>query len=300
MRPAEEGLLLLCCALGQTDVHPLTPSQYSALAERVARMDGRADSEVTAELLRAIGCENSEQILSLLDRTERLHAYLAAQPDITVLTRISEHFPQRLRLLGKHCPPALFCKGDLSILSMPCVALAGSRAIHPTNRAFAARVGRMAAAEGYALVAGNAAGADAAAQEACLLSGGCVIAVLPDALTQVRAHENVLYCCDEGYDCTFSAARALRRNHIIHALGEKSFIAQCAAGKGGSWSGASQCLRRTGAEVYVFDDGSDGAQALLALGATGVGRNLRCLRALRPKQLSIFDENSPNSSFRQI
>ena len=30
MRPAEEGLLLLCCALGTQDV-PLTPAQYLSL-----------------------------------------------------------------------------------------------------------------------------------------------------------------------------------------------------------------------------------------------------------------------------
>ena len=34
MRPAEEGLLLLCCALGTQDV-PLTPAQYRTLARRV-------------------------------------------------------------------------------------------------------------------------------------------------------------------------------------------------------------------------------------------------------------------------
>ena len=33
MRPAEEGLLLLCCALGTQDV-PLTPAQYRKQARQ--------------------------------------------------------------------------------------------------------------------------------------------------------------------------------------------------------------------------------------------------------------------------
>ena len=54
MRPAEEGLLLLCCALGTQDV-PLTPAQYRTLARRVRQTRQAGDGEVTPAYLRALG-----------------------------------------------------------------------------------------------------------------------------------------------------------------------------------------------------------------------------------------------------
>lgn len=104
MRPAEEGLLLLCCALGTQDV-PLTPAQYRTLARRVRQTCQAGDGEVTPAYLRALGYPEAAalQITALLDRTDTLHRYLeaAAAQGITVLTRLSDGFPARLRRMGE-------------------------------------------------------------------------------------------------------------------------------------------------------------------------------------------------------
>ena len=110
MRPAEEGLLLLCCALGTQDV-PLTPAQYRTLARRVRQTCQAGDGEVTPAYLRALGYPEAAalQITALLDRTDTLHRYLeaAAAQGITALTRLSDGFPARLRRMGEtECPPA--------------------------------------------------------------------------------------------------------------------------------------------------------------------------------------------------
>ena len=123
MRPAEEGLLLLCCALGTQDV-PLTPAQYRTLARRVRQTCQAGDGEVTPAYLRALGYPEAAalQITALLDRTDTLHRYLeaAAAQGITVLTRLSDGFPARLRRMGEtECPPALFCRGDTALLDQP-------------------------------------------------------------------------------------------------------------------------------------------------------------------------------------
>ena len=138
MRPAEEGLLLLCCALGTQDV-PLTPAQYRTLARRVRQTCQAGDGEVTPAYLRALGYPEAAavQITALLDRTDTLHRYLeaAAAQGITVLTRLSDGFPARLRRMGEtECPPALFCRGDTALLGTRCVALVGSRQLRPDNR----------------------------------------------------------------------------------------------------------------------------------------------------------------------
>ena len=52
MRPAEEGLLLLCCALGTQDV-PLTPAQYLPISAR-RKTDALASAEQLGLLARHI------------------------------------------------------------------------------------------------------------------------------------------------------------------------------------------------------------------------------------------------------
>ena len=288
MRPAEEALLMLRCPLGR-EVTVLNASEYRMLAERMALQ--REKGDLTAALLTSMGFPESfsARVAALLEPTPVVRRYLASVPSMTVLTRISPGFPQRLRLLGEECPPALFCLGDVGILQTPCVALVGARELRPENRRFAERIGTLAAEAGLTLVSGGARGADDAAQRACLAAGGRVICFVPDELTRRTPRERVLYISDEGCDCAFSTRRALRRNHYIHALGECVFVAQCEAGRGGSWAGASDNLRRGLSTVYAADDGSPGAAELMRLGALPIPLLPQKLPENRAEQLSIFD-----------
>ena len=294
MRPSEEGLLLLCCKLGQP-VRPLSPSEYRQLEAYVRAMNltrSKDDfQEVTPKYLASLGYseEMSQRIHSLLDRPEALNSYLAAQPDISIITRISDRFPHRLRRLGSDCPLALFCKGDTALLDSRCISLVGSRMLFPRGSAFARRIGTMAANEGFTLVSGGAPGADSAAQEACLAAGGDVICFVPDRLESYSSRPHVLYCCAEGYDLPFSNTRALRRNFFIHAMGEKTFVAQCPRTAGGTWQGSRENLKHGWSELYVLNDGSEGADALARLGASFVEDDLPPLADLLSYQLSIFD-----------
>lgn len=294
MRPAEEGLLLLHCRLGQA-VRPLRDAEYQLLAAALVQADpAEKNTHITEELLRqcGVGQELRQRFLMLLSRTEVLRHYLAAAPDVTALTRISDGFPPRLRSLGADCPPVLFCKGDTSLLTGSCVSLVGSRRLLPRGSAFAAHIGVLAAKEGFILVSGGAYGADRTAQEACLRAGGRVICFVPDELTRYPVRENLLFCSDEGYEFAFSAARALRRNRYIHALGAKTFVAQCPHCSGGTWAGTRENLRRGLSEVYVLNDASEGVAALASSGAVLLEEFPAEIRSLRPPQLSIFNELS--------
>lgn len=75
-------------------------------------------------------------------------------------------------------------------------------------------------------------GADQAAQAGCLDSGGQVISVVADALHSHLEQPNVLYLSEEDYDMPFSTLRTLRRNRVIHALGQVVLVAQSRAGQG--------------------------------------------------------------------
>lgn len=294
MTAAEEGVLLLCCRLGDPDCKPLTTAQFRELGLRVraAIPDSDPLSELSLRDLIRLGytAEESTRILCLLERKRQLSDYLSEgeRKGIVPLTRISSDYPQRISRARKFsAPPVLFASGDLSLLAQPSVAVVGSRQLHPENEAFAVQAGRTAAKEGLVLVSGNAHGADRTAQNACLEAGGSCIVFTADRLMDHRPQEHMLYLSEDGYDLSFSAYRALHRNSLIHIQGDKTIAAQCTYGKGGTWEGSLDNLKHSWSPLFVFDDSSSGAQALIERGATGV-KTLSSVLELTPSQISFF------------
>ena len=295
MNAREAGFLLLSSTLGNPERKPLTTPQLRTLALRVAAMERpAADRELTRADLTALGYgeEMAGRILRLLEDTQLLQYYLARamQAGCVPLTRVSQGYPAVLRRrLGLDSPGVLWARGDLSILERPMIALVGSRDIAVPNGEFAAQVGREAARQGYALVSGNARGADRIAQRACLDAGGQVISIVADELTKQESIKNVLFLSEEGFDQPFTSIRALSRNRVIHALGEKTLVAQCALGIGGTWSGTVRNLKEGWSPVFCFRDGSDASIQLEQLGAGLIDlQDLRELSQLKEENLNFF------------
>ena len=296
MRAAERGVLLLCCALGDPGARPLSMAQFRELslrAQAIGPGGGDFSAELRAEHLLRLGYgpDEAERIATLLSRGERLDRYLAAaeRRGVVPVTRVSAGYPAPVAAKrGASCPPALFCAGNTALFSTKCVGLAGSRRLRPENAAFARRAGELAAAEGLTLVTGGAEGADSEAADACLRAGGSVIVFVPDRLDgrAERAGGRCLLASEDGYDLPFTAARALSRNRLIYQMGGSTLIAQVGSGHGGTWAGAADDLRGGWSALFVFDDGSDGAQALIGRGASPV-RELTSISRLRPDQLRM-------------
>ena len=247
--------------------------------------------DVTVKDVRRLGYSEYEagHIVSLLSRERQLDGYLLAaeKADVAVITRLDAQFPQRLReQLGARCPAALFCRGDLRLLQRPCISVVSSRHLASPGAQFAAQAGRLAAKEGFTLCSGDAMGADRTAQEACLRGGGSVLIFPATELVYCPIRKNTLYVAEGGFELGFSAQRALGRNRFIHAMGEKTLVAQTSFGKGGTWNGSLDNLQHEYSPLFVFDDGSEGARALCARGATPV-QALTSLQALTPAQLSF-------------
>ena len=294
MTATEKGFLLLCGELGDGQ-KPLTPAQLRTLRARVLARDGGEEAEdrpLEAADLRAMGYDEAfaGRICRLLEREQNLEAYLsvAAERGIRPLTRISAEYPARLRCLGDSAPAVLFCRGDAALLNRPAVSLVGSRELTPAGEAFARRVGELAAGERLILVSGNARGADRTAQEACLAAGGSVVSVLPEGLQDHDpAGRSIVYLCLWGWHLPMAAYRALERNRLIHALGEKVLVAQSRR-FGGSWRGSEENLRRGWSPLFVNTDGGPGCAALADLGAAPVSlKDLSSLSALRPAAIPL-------------
>ena len=272
------GFLLLTSHLGNPQRKPLTVAQMRILSQRVLNHGPfEEDRRISRKDLLALGYSRdfADQIISLLEDRELLERYLqkGRARKCVPITRQDPRYPQEVRgKLGKDSPGCLWAKGDLSLLDAPKkISAVGCRRLNPENRAFAREIGAQAARQGYVLVSGNAVGADQTAQESCLLAGGQVISVVPDALHSYLERPNVLYLSEEDYDAPFSTLRALRRNRVIHAMGTAVAVAQCRAGKGGTWSGTNMNLQNRWTPVYMFRDGSEGAEALHRQGAELIG-----------------------------
>ena len=297
MTGAEKGFLLLGSCLGNPERKPLSTAQLRSLSQR-ARQSEKPVSDRELELadLAALGYgpEQGRRILALLSEEELLEHYLqrGRRAGCQPITWVSSGYPQRLKTrLGADRPAVLWVKGDVQLLGKPCVSLVGSRDIARDNREFAREAGRQAAVQGYVLVSGNARGADRTAQKACLENGGSVICVVADDLSKQKEQERVLYVSEEDFDAVFSAIRALSRNRVIHALGEKVLVAQCTLATGGTWDGTVKNLRNHWSPVFCFDDGSEAERQLVSLGATAIAQDeLRDLHALQMNTISFFDQ----------
>lgn len=297
MRGTEQGYLLLTSHLGDMERPVLTVAQLRKLTTAVLAADcPNEERALQPEDLTALGYSRSfaGRVVDLLAEEDRLKNYVFKgwQAQCLPITRVTNGYPTLLRQkLGLDSPGVLWAKGNISLLGKPAIALVGSRELNPENAAFAKAVGRQAALQGYILISGNARGADRMAQESCLTHGGQVISIVADSLQEQTLRKNVLYLAEDSYDLPFLAARALSRNRLIHAMGEMTFVAQSGLEKGGTWSGSADNLRHNRSLLYVYQDGSTAAEALIGRGARPVSEeelsNLQSLQTEEQKRFNL-------------
>lgn len=277
MTPREAGLLLLTSHLGDPERRPLTGAQYWKLCKKILTLVPEEDRELDCDLLLSVGCSKQEaqHIVQLLSQEALLETYLrkAARCSYGCLTRLNPEYPQHLlRVMKTHAPSVLWTWGNTALLQESLISVVGSRELSPQNQAFAALAGQEIARDGCVLVSGGARGADLTAQQGAAASGGSCIVVLPDCFLGHRREENILYLCQDSFDLPFTARRALSRNHLIHALGQVTLVAQSSQGRGGTWAGVQANLQHHWSPVYCYQDGSPAAQALFSQGAIPIDR----------------------------
>ncbi len=296
MTGAEKGFLLLTSKLGNPERKVLSGPQLRVLGQRMQNMPKpRENRDLECMDLVALGYgeDFARRIVALLEEEELLAHYLrrGRNAGCIPVTRIHPLYPQRIyQNLGLEAPGCLWMKGNPEILQMRTVSLVGSRELQQSNREFAWEVGRQAALQGYALVSGNARGADRTAQNACLEAGGSVIAVVADELAKQPDHERILYISEDGFDEGFSVQRALSRNRCIHTLSDKTFVAQCSYEKGGTWDGSVKNLRFGWSQLYCYDDESPAVNVLQQMGANAIDiQSLEQLDCIPLDTISFFE-----------
>ena len=112
-----------------------------------------------------------------------------------------------------------------------------------------------------------------------LAAGGSVTGVLPGGLERAavnREHRALLLeerlvllsLCDPR--AGFNAGNAMARNKLVHGLADAALVVDATEGKGGTWAGAEEELKRGSGRVFVRStlESSTGLAALLERGAT--------------------------------
>lgn len=208
------------------------------------------------------------------------HLALCRRLGQQLLTPACDAYPAALRSIPDP-PIALWVRGRLDLLTIPAVAIVGSRDHSTYGQTVARRVAREAASAGIAVVSGMARGLDAVAHEAALSVHGATIGVLGTGADIVypqqnwRLFEAVL---EHGLLMTELPPGAPshpgafpRRNRLISGLAQVTVIVEAAEGSGTMLTCASALEQ--GREVVVVPGPitsltSRGTNRLLAEGAT--------------------------------
>lgn len=137
----------------------------------------------------------------LLNRSQRIHLMHTLESreqlrrrfqDLTrsgieVLHLGNQRYPKKLlSILADSAPPIVFCKGDLSLLEAPTVAIVGSREASKRALEVAHRFAYELGSKGVTVVSGYAKGIDTKAHLGALAAKGATILVLSEGISQFK------------------------------------------------------------------------------------------------------------------
>jgi DNA processing protein len=125
----------------------------------------------------------------------------------------------------------------------------------------AGTLGRMTAQATLTLISGGARGADHIAMSAAAEQGGSVVGVLVHPLEREALRSDARQLVTEERLCLitpfkpsagFRPANAMARNKIIYALARCTAVIASDEGRGGTWAGATEAIRRGYGPVAVW------------------------------------------------
>ncbi|HSC68237.1 MAG TPA: DNA-processing protein DprA [Cellvibrio sp.] len=169
-------------------------------------------------------------------------AYIESQPTLHCLTYEDPRYPRLLREIPRP-PPLLFVRGDPTCLSLPQLAIVGSRNPSGGGSENAERFAHYLAERGFGITSGLALGIDAAAHRGALRAGGKTIAVMGTGIDLVypsRHRELAQEIVDSGgalvsefpLGTSSHASNFPQRNRIISGLSGGTLVVEAAVQSG--------------------------------------------------------------------
>ena len=208
-------------------------------------------------------------------------AYIESQPSLHCLTYDSPLYPRLLREIPRP-PPLLYVRGDPTCLSLPQLAIVGSRNPSGGGSENAERFAHYLAERGFAITSGLALGIDAAAHRGALRAGGKTIAVMGTGIDLIypSRHRQLAQEIVESGGALVSefplgtsshASNFPQRNRIISGLSGGTLVVEAAV-QSGSLITASYALQHD-REVFAIPGSihnplARGCHQLIRQGAT--------------------------------
>ncbi len=280
-------ILLICGRFGKNDAaKPFTLREYNRLTDwmldkkiRPADLLAAGESQLLETLPREI---DANRVKRLLGRGAAMALAIDkwTSSGVWVSCRSDDDYPVRLKQhLKKQAPAILYGVGHAGLLQRGGLAVVGSRNVDNTGEQFTRLAVEACAKQGISIVSGGARGVDQVAMLEGLHAGGTVVGVLADSLLRsavakkyrdgIREQRLVLVSAFSP-DASFNVGNAMARNKHIYALSDFGLIISTGVGKGGTWAGATEELKRPdGRPVFVRDEPTapEGNRVLIKLGA---------------------------------
>ncbi|WP_461481000.1 DNA-processing protein DprA [Porticoccus sp.] len=279
MDKASRAVILLSLArgIGPADINALQAKCESLDTLLAQPLPPRAEGLSPKTLAALQGLQRQRDALE--SRTDQLLQW-CRDHQVHCLTQADGDYPPLLKeVVG--APPLLFVSGDVTVLSLPQVAVVGSRHASPQGLQNAEGFGRTLAASGFAVTSGLALGIDGAAHRGALQTGK-TLAVMGTGIDVIypRQHRPLYQNVLENGGAIVSEflpgtaplpSHFPRRNRLISGLSLGVLVVEAAL-KSGSLITARYALEQ-GREVFAIPGSihnplSKGVHQLLKQGAS--------------------------------
>lgn len=305
---------MLCCHLGENlKYKPYEPSEWSRLAEVLMQVDLQPYNLIKmshSELKELnINSEEINRIKYLLNRSESLAFEMEKYKNmgVSVVTRADTTYPKALKLnLKRNCPPLFYYAGNLKLAEQKCIGFTGSRDVNSNDINFTKKITSTINSLGYAVVSGGAKGIDTISVQTSIQNGNYAIEFLADSMVKKFQNRQTISNIQSGKllllsvvkpDLSFTTATAMMRNRYIYAQSVGTVVVRSNYKKGGTWNGATDCLKHKIAPVFCWNNLEyKGNQELIKLKAIPIDDtwngdiSLHYLQqADEPIQMTLFD-----------
>ena len=286
LSPDTQAILLLCGRFGKTNkgnVQPLTQGEYNRLIKWLRGRKLSPASLIQADSQEALAAADlpieADRLQALLERGGALALTVEGWDNqgIWVLSRYDgEDYPQRLADLGGQAPPLLYGVGEKRLLTLGGLAVVGSRDADEDALEYAQALARACAKQEVQIVSGGARGIDSAALLSILEAGGTAVGVLADSLgksslsgkyREALTDKNLVLVSPYDPGSGFNVGNAMGRNKFVYALADRGLVVSTSVGKGGTWEGAIEALKKELIYVRMGNDAPVGNRQLLEMGA---------------------------------
>lgn len=269
-----KAVVALTTRLGDRKRPSLTARMWHQIAT-VLSDTGRSpadlfDRDLQLSEISGVDDEMAERVRVLL--TDGASASLEAEEldgkGIWTVTIVDDDYPQSLvDRLDSEAPPVLFGAGSRGLLQTPGIGIVGSRDVGDAGRRTAEEIAREAVRLGYPVISGGARGIDQLAMNSAHSAGGSVVGVLADSLIGRIRRPDILNALDAGTTCLisqqvpsagFTAGAAMSRNKIVYGLSAATVVVASAEDSGGTWTGATEAIRKGTGTVTVWRGEGEG------------------------------------------